>query len=103
MDGVHKGLALVDKVLAIVDSRLSFYLLSKNMSAEIYAFPSVLTLCACTPPLPEVLRLWDFLFAYGPHLNILCIVAQLLLLRDEIMTSPRYVSAVPPRCLSSLS
>lgn len=91
MDGVHKGLALVDKVLAIVDPKLSSYLLTKNLSAEIYAFPSVLTLCACTPPLPEVLRLWDFLFAFGPHLNILCIVAQLMLIRNEILTSPRYV------------
>ncbi|KIH86676.1 cell cycle arrest protein BUB2 [Sporothrix brasiliensis 5110] len=88
MDGVHKGLALVDKVLAIVDSKLSLYLLSKNLSAEIYAFPSVLTLCACTPPLPEVLRLWDFLFAYGPHLNIVCIVAQLMMIRNQILTSP---------------
>jgi cell cycle arrest protein BUB2 len=89
MDGVHRGLALVDKVLAIVDPKLSLYLLSKSMSAEIYAFPSVLTLCACTPPLPEVLRLWDFLFAYGPHLNILCIVAQLVIIRTQIMSSPR--------------
>lgn len=94
MDGVHKGLALVDKVLAIVDPKLSLYLLSKNLSAEIYAFPSVLTLCACTPPLPEVLRLWDFLFAYGPHLNILCIVAQLVMIRTKIMDSPRYVPSV---------
>ncbi|KAL0474441.1 rab-GTPase-TBC domain-containing protein [Neurospora intermedia] len=88
MDGVHKGLALVDKVLSIVDPKLSLYLMSKNLSAEIYAFPSVLTLCACTPPLPEVLRLWDFLFAYGPHLNILCIVAQLIMIRTKIMESP---------------
>ena len=89
MDGVHKGLALVDKVLAIVDPKLSVYLAGKGMHAELYAFPSVLTLCACTPPLPEVLRLWDFLFAYGPHLNILCIVAQLVMLRSSILASPR--------------
>ncbi|KAF6829678.1 mitotic check point protein [Colletotrichum musicola] len=88
MDGVHKGLALVDRVLATVDSKLSGYLHSKGLTAEIYAFPSVLTLCACTPPLPEVLRLWDFLFAYGPHLNILCIVAQLMGMRDQLMSSP---------------
>ncbi|KAI0482339.1 TBC domain-containing protein [Xylariaceae sp. FL0804] len=88
MDGVHRGLALVDKVLAIVDIKLSHYLTSKGLSAEIYAFPSVLTLCACTPPLPEVLRLWDFLFAYGPHLNILCIVAQLIMMRNELLRSP---------------
>jgi cell cycle arrest protein BUB2 len=89
MDGVHKGLALVDKVLAIVDPKLSLYLAGKGMNAELYAFPSVLTLCACTPPLPEVLRLWDFLFAYGAHLNILCIVAQLVILRNSILSSPR--------------
>ncbi|KAI1779507.1 TBC-domain-containing protein [Hypoxylon cercidicola] len=87
MDGVHRGLALVDKVLSIVDFRLSSYLTTKGLSAEIYAFPSVLTLCACTPPLPEVLRHWDFLFAYGPHLNILCIVAQLVMMRTELLTS----------------
>lgn len=89
MDGVHRGLALVDKVLAIVDPKLSMYLTAKGLSAEIYAFPSVLTLCACTPPLPEVLRLWDFLFAYGPHLNIVCIVAQLTIMRSQILQSPR--------------
>jgi cell cycle arrest protein BUB2 len=89
MDGVHRGLALVDKALAIVDPKLHLYLVSKGLSAEIYAFPSVLTLCACTPPLPEVLRLWDFLFAYGPHLNILCIVAQLIMMRTELLGSSR--------------
>ncbi|KAL7788217.1 rab-GTPase-TBC domain-containing protein [Trichoderma ceciliae] len=87
MDGVHRGLALVDKVLAIVDPKLSMHLTTKGLSAEIYAFPSVLTLCACTPPLPEVLRLWDFLFAYGPHLNIVCIVAQLTIMRSQILQS----------------
>jgi cell cycle arrest protein BUB2 len=92
MDGVHRGLALVDKILAIVDPKLSAYLASKGMEARIYAFASVLTMCACTPPLPEVLQLWDFCFAYGPHMNLLCIVAQLVLIRDQLLTSPRYVS-----------
>lgn len=89
MDGVHRGLALVDKVLGIVDPKMSMYLTSKGLSAELYAFPSVLTLCACTPPLPEVLRLWDFLLAYGPHLNIVCIAAQLVIHRDELMASAK--------------
>lgn len=92
MDGVHKGLRLVDRCLEIVDPKLAAYLFSKGMQAELYAFPSVLTLCACTPPLPEVLHLWDFLFAYGPHLNILCIVAQLNRMRDAIMQSERYAA-----------
>ncbi|KAI9804006.1 MAG: hypothetical protein M1833_000287 [Piccolia ochrophora] len=91
MDGVHRGLSefhqLVDKVLGIVDPKLSSYLLSKGMQAKLYAFASVLTLCACTPPLPEVLHLWDFLFAYGAHLNVLCIVAQLIMARESILGS----------------
>jgi cell cycle arrest protein BUB2 len=90
MEGVHKGLALVDRVLEAVDPKLYAYLMAHRMEAKIYAFASVLTMCACTPPLPEVLLLWDFLFAYGPHLNILCIVAQLVLIRAEILSSPRY-------------
>ncbi|KAF2217982.1 hypothetical protein CERZMDRAFT_30663 [Cercospora zeae-maydis SCOH1-5] len=88
MDGVHKGLALIDQILAIVDPKLASHMASKGMKAEIYAFPSVLTLCACTPPLPEVLQLWDFLFAYGPHLNLLCIVSQLVLARESLLNSP---------------
>ena len=89
MEGVHKGVALVDQVLNIVDPKLAAHLLSHGMKAEIFAFPSVLTLCACTPPLPEVLRLWDFLFAYGPHLDLLCIVSQLVLMRDQLLNSSR--------------
>lgn len=89
MDGVHKGLALVDKCLAIIDPKLSAYLQSKHMKAELYAFASVLTMCACTPPLPEVLQIWDFLFAYGPHLNIICICAQLVIMRETLLASSR--------------
>jgi cell cycle arrest protein BUB2 len=88
MDGVHKGLAIVDRLLEFLDPELANHLLSKGMKAEIYAFPSVLTMCACTPPLPEVLILWDFLFAYGAHLNLLCIVAQLMIVRDQLLANP---------------
>lgn len=87
MEGVHKGLALIDQILAVVDPKLASHLAAAGMKAEIYAFPSVLTLCACTPPLPEVLQLWDFLFAYGMHLNLLCIVSQLVLARDSLLNS----------------
>ena len=89
-----------------MDPELFAHLRSKNLSAEIYAFPcmssntllllrpnlplvAVLTLCACTPPLDQVLLLWDFLLAFGVHLNVLCVVAQLLLMRDRLMESPR--------------
>lgn len=87
LDGVHTGLSLVDVVLKIIDPVLSDYLDSKFLKAEIYAFPSVLTLCACTPPLKSVLKLWDFLFAYGTHMNILFIVAQLISHRSILLKS----------------
>ena len=91
MEGVHQGLALVNQILDIVDPKLSSHLLSKGLKAEIYAFPSVLTMCACTPPLPELLALWDFLLAWGPQLNLVCIVAQLSIMRDRLLASSRYV------------
>lgn len=99
LEGVHRGLKLLDRCLKIVDPELYAYLRSKNLSAEIYAFPSVLTLCACTPPLDQVLQLWDFLLAFGVHLNVLCVIAQLLLMRDEVMKSSspmRLLRTFPP-------
>ena len=91
MDGVHKGVALVERCLSVADARLSAHLASKGVNAQIYAFASVLTMSACTPPLPEVLLLWDFLFAYGAHLNILCICSQLMMMREELLADSRYV------------
>ncbi|KAI0723997.1 bub2 protein [Cerioporus squamosus] len=99
LEGVHCGLKLLDRCLKIVDPELYAHLRSKNLSAEIYAFPSVLTLCACTPPLDQVLQLWDFLLAFGVHLNVLCVIAQLLLMRDEVMRSSspmRLLRTFPP-------
>ena len=55
----------------------------------------MLTFCACTPPLEQVLHLWDFLLAFGVHLNVLCVIAQLFLIRDELLASPRCVYALP--------
>ena len=97
---------LLDRCLKFVDPELYGHLRSKNLSAELYAFPcrssshvldkcranselAVLTFCACTPPLDQVLQLWDFLLAFGVHLNVLCVIAQLLLMRDEVMASAR--------------
>ncbi|KAJ3511220.1 hypothetical protein NLJ89_g4225 [Agrocybe chaxingu] len=96
---VREDMLLLDRCLQFVDPELYGYLRSKNLSAEIYAFPSILTLCACTPPLDQVLQLWDFLLAFGVHLNVLCVIAQLLLMRDEVMASSspmRLLRTFPP-------
>ncbi|GEM09676.1 bub2 protein [Rhodotorula toruloides] len=78
---------LVDLCLQAIDPALFKHLLSFNLSAEIYAFPSILTFCAATPPLREVLELWDFLLAWGVGLNVLCVVAQLYVMREELLRS----------------
>jgi cell cycle arrest protein BUB2 len=89
MSGVHAGLDLIDRILALREPHLASFLLDTHkLPAKIYAFPSVLTLCACTPPLPEVLKLWDFLFAFGVHLNVVCVVAQLILMKQKLYDSP---------------
>lgn len=49
---------------------------------------AVMTFSACTPPLSELLQLWDYMFAYGIHLNILFIIAQLALIRTDLLKSP---------------
>lgn len=76
LDGVHAGCALVDRTLSAVDPVLSTYLESKFLSANIYAFPLVMSLHACIPPLEEVVKLWDAVFSFGVHLEVLICVAQ---------------------------
>ncbi|CAN6674534.1 mitotic check point protein Bub2p [Trichomonascus vanleenenianus] len=92
MPGVHTGLALLDMCLEIIDPKLYEFLRTKFLTTEVYGFASVLTFSACTPPLSEVLILWDFLFAYGVHMNILFVVAQLNLMRNELLQSPSPIS-----------
>lgn len=104
----------------MVDEELYTHLKSRNLTAELYAFPckchsrasladwslehqltcgrrcysasapaaaAIMTFSACTPPLKEVLHLFDFLLAYGCHLNILVVAAQLYLMRDSLLAS----------------
>ncbi|GAA5910987.1 Bub2p [Sporobolomyces salmoneus] len=85
--GVHDGLQLVDQCLLSLDPTLYAHLSRFNLSAELYAFPSILTFCAATPPLKEVLELWDFLLSFGCGLNVLCVVAQLWIIRSELLES----------------
>lgn len=44
-----------------------------------------LSLNALHPPLDEVVKLWDFLFAFGTHLNVLLTVARVVLERDALL------------------
>lgn len=52
-------------------------------------------MCCNTPPLVEVLKLWDFFFAFGVHLVVPCVVAQVILNREMLLKSERSASALP--------
>ena len=58
-----------------------------------------MTLSSATPPLSEVLKLWDFYFAYGVHMNIICIAAQIIKMRDLLLAHPspvKLLRSFPP-------
>jgi cell cycle arrest protein BUB2 len=90
LEGVHCGIKLLDKCLYELDITLYSFLKSSGCDATVYAFPWVLTLSVSQRPFMQTLELWDFFLAYGVHLNILSIVANMHLHRNEIMSSPRY-------------
>jgi len=88
-EGAYEGLKLLDEILRLVDPDLFAYLISKNLKADMYAMPPILSFSGCTPPLDELLYLWDFFLAFGIHLNIVCVAAQIVLMRDDLLASER--------------
>lgn len=68
--GANAGCKLVDQVLAAVDPPLFAHLRATTPDAYVYAFHAVSGFCATIRPLGEVLKLWDFLLAFGPHFNV---------------------------------
>ncbi|PVU90594.1 hypothetical protein BB559_004560 [Furculomyces boomerangus] len=87
--GVYSGIMLVDECLAFLDPKLFMYLHLNKVSGAVHYLPSVMTLSACSPPLDELLRLWDFFLAFGVHYNIVCIVARVLSMKEMLLTSDR--------------
>ncbi|KAJ2698524.1 CDC16 protein [Coemansia sp. IMI 209128] len=99
LPGVHACVQLVDECLAFADPALFSHLRRHGAVARIYAFPAAMTLSASVGPLRQVVRLWDFLLAFGVHLNVVSIVAQLLAMRELLLTTPRpmaFLRAWPP-------
>ncbi len=86
-------------MLALSDPELFAHLNSCHLNATIYSMAPVLSFSAGTPPLDEVLRLWDGLLALGAHMNILFVVAQVILIRDDLLQTPnpnRLLRDMPP-------
>jgi cell cycle arrest protein BUB2 len=84
ISGVYEGLNLLTKALEYIDPELHTYLIAKGYK-EPLLMHAVLSLNTGTPPLEEVLHLWDFLFAFGVHMNIVLTLAQLVLMRDTLL------------------
>ena len=85
--GAHDGHKLVDMVLRACDAELYDFLSKQQLSSEMTLFPTILSFSVNRQPMSQVLKLWDVLLAYGVHLNIVFIVAQLILIRDLIFAN----------------
>ncbi|KAI9275981.1 rab-GTPase-TBC domain-containing protein [Sporodiniella umbellata] len=99
MKGVHCGIRLFELCLRYLDPTLYGYLRGKNLSATVYAFAPIMTFSACTPPLLELLKLWDYMLACGTHLNVLFVIAQMALIRTDILQSQspyKILRVLPP-------
>eukprot|EP01133_Synstelium_polycarpum_P000440 gene440-525_t len=82
ISGVHTALNILDTILEFVDPELYGYLKTRSYD------PQLLTHGTSTPPLSELLCLWDFYFAFGIHLNVICTISHLLLMRDTLLAHP---------------
>jgi len=85
--GVQAGCYISDKILQMIDPEIYNHLVKHQIIALIYAFSLVKSMLASIEPLEEAIKLWDFFFAMGPHMSILCVVAQIESLRNELLAS----------------
>lgn len=83
--GVRNGAKLLDQCLSILDPELLKYFHERLLTPEIYASTCIFSLFTCLKPIEEVHILWDFMFAYGFHLNILIIISIMKRHRKDIM------------------
>ncbi|ETW05409.1 hypothetical protein H310_03177 [Aphanomyces invadans] len=83
--GVHVACGLVDRCLQTLDYKLYKHLLSRGITAKVYAYPIILSFFACIPPLSELLHIWDVLLAMGAHFVVLLATAHVVLLRTELL------------------
>ena len=85
--GVEAGCKLVDRCLQAIDPELWQHLHAHHLHSYLYAFHCVSSFSASVPPFSQLLLLWDFLLAFGPHLNILAVTAQVIALRRALLAS----------------
>jgi cell cycle arrest protein BUB2 len=85
LDGVHKGVKLFNECLKLLDVELYNHLTDKLLDSTVYSFRYLMTLLANIKPLAQVLVLWDAIFAFGIHFNIILFSAYLILNREKLL------------------
>ncbi len=85
LDGVHRGVAVFDRCLQILDHQLYAHIVAKIPDLAIFSLRYILTLMASAQPLEAVLQLWDVVFAFGAHLNVVVLCVHLMTVRDKIL------------------
>jgi hypothetical protein len=64
---------------------------------------AVMTLCASSPPLSELVQVWDFLLAAGIHLNTFVIAARFVLNRDQLLAATNVKQLIGKNTIASRS
>ncbi|CAL5976374.1 Rab-GTPase-TBC_domain-containing protein [Hexamita inflata] len=83
--GTSNGCKIVDKLLFRLDPELSNKFKQQKLSANLFAFPEIMTFQASKPPLDKVLRYWDAFLGGGFGLNILVVVFALIRNRELLL------------------
>ncbi|KAI9598017.1 rab-GTPase-TBC domain-containing protein [Syncephalis fuscata] len=94
MDGIQCAVELMDECLRVLDRPLYDYLLDHGVFPELYAYNALLSFTSCSKSMNQQdhLRLWDVFLAYGIHINVLCVVAQLIHSRDLLLAADQPLS-----------
>ena len=91
LDGVHVGCDLFIRCLELIDPEVHHHLFKTKkeermeVMKSMFVLPHILSMFACREPLNQVLMLWDALFAFGIHLNIILCVVQVIIVRDNVL------------------
>eukprot|EP01104_Vermistella_antarctica_P015205 TRINITY_DN4931_c1_g1_i1.p1 TRINITY_DN4931_c1_g1~~TRINITY_DN4931_c1_g1_i1.p1 ORF type:complete len:323 (+),score=70.92 TRINITY_DN4931_c1_g1_i1:233-1201(+) len=95
--GAHAGVRLADACLNTIDPVLHAHLQSftpQGQHAANFLLSPLLSFSGDTPPLEELLRLWDYILAFGAHMNVLITVARVLLIRDDLLGSMKPLNLI---------
>ena len=96
--GVSSTLYAFHRLLDVADPELGKHLDDISLQPEFYAFRWLTLLLSQEFMLPDVLRLWDYLFSFGgPKISsalYFCAVAMVILIRDTLL-SLNFATALP--------